>query len=368
MKYVIVGGGNIGSVLAGELRRLHAKDEIVIVSSNVDKWSDKIDIYDHFDNLQYTAHGIKVIDSFVNDADVYFYTLPKQILSREVKKHIALVQNKLIYFVFLPGTGGLEFLLPKDKKNIVFVGLQRVPYIARIKEYGHSAYLLSKKDSIYYAVIGQGATIDIGKLLEIKAIKLKTFLEVTLTPSNPILHTTRLYSMFSEHSPKHVYDKNILFYEEWTDKASEWLIKCDKELQKILASISIDLSSVKPLLVHYESFDEQSLTKKIRSIEAFKGIGSPMREVEDGFVIDLQSRYFQEDFSYGLFIIKAIADVVNVATPNIDAVLRWYQNIVNEKLIDEQNHAVISSEYNLPQNVGIDNEQKLVDFYNKYKS
>lgn len=52
----------------------------------------------------------------------------------------------------------------------------------------------------------------------------------------------------------------------------------------------------------------------------------------DGEVIpDLQSRYFTADFSYGLTIIKQVADFAGVQTPNIDDTMAWYKNIAIEK-------------------------------------
>jgi len=58
---------------------------------------------------------------------------------------------------------------------------------------------------------------------------------------------------------------------------------------------------------------------------------TPTTNVDGGFIPDLHSRYFTADFSYGLAIIKQVADFAGVKTPNIDASMAWYRSIAAEK-------------------------------------
>ena len=48
-----------------------------------------------------------------------------------------------------------------------------------------------------------------------------------------------------------------------------------------------------------------------------------MKQVEGGFVPDIDSRYFTEDFPYGLRIIQQLARKHHIATPIIDKVMAW---------------------------------------------
>ena len=161
-------------------------------------------------------------------------------------------------------------------------------------------------------------------LFDMPCAALKNYLSATLVASNSILHTTRLYSMFKEHQAGDVYPRNFLFYEEWTDASSEMLIACDRELQELCDKVPLDLSAVKSLREHYESHTVKAMTEKISGIRAFKGLLSPMKEVESGWVPDWYSRYFTSDFPFGLKIIKDLAEVFGVRTPNIDVVWDWY--------------------------------------------
>ena len=54
---------------------------------------------------------------------------------------------------------------------------------------------------------------------------------------------------------------------------------------------------------------------------------TPVIEVDGGFIPDLHSRYFTADFSYGLTIIKQIAEFAGVNIPNIDETMAWYKEI-----------------------------------------
>ena len=88
---------------------------------------------------------------------------------------------------------------------------------------------------------------------------------------------------------------------------------------------------MKSLRVHYESSTVDAMTKKISSIAAFKGLTTPAVKVDGGLIPDLHSRYFTADFSYGLAIIKQVADFAEVKIPNIDETMAWYKSIAIEK-------------------------------------
>ena len=120
-----------------------------------------------------------------------------------------------------------------------------------------------------------------------------------------------------------IYDHNILFYKEWTDEASQTLIDMDAEFMALLKKLPIEEGAIPPLLEYYESYDASSLTRKISSIPAFQTITSPMKRVEEGWIPDFESRYFTEDFPFGLKYIWTLANELNVDVPTIDKVYKW---------------------------------------------
>lgn len=329
MKMTVIGGGNIGTLMAAEMAVKGC--EVSIYSSHPERWSQNIDVYNAADDKILEA----VVSNITSDlaeavcgAEIIWVTYPAHMfyaLAQQLKEHIK--EGQLIGVV--PGSGGAEFAFKEllDRGCTLF-GLQRVHCIARLKEYGKSVYMLGRKKELQVGSIPAMAATSISSILEtlfdIPCIPLPNYLSVTLTPSNQILHTARLYSMFRDYTPEKNYPKNFLFYEEWTDEASQTLLECDDELQKLCRIVPMDLTAVKSLKIHYESATKEALTAKIRGIEAFKGLTAPMKHTEKGWVPDFTSRYFVADFSYGLKIVKDIAGVFGVKTPNIDEVWKWY--------------------------------------------
>ena len=149
------------------------------------------------------------------------------------------------------------------------------------------------------------------------------YYEVSLSNSNPLLHPARLYTMWKGWHPGVVYDNNPFFYSDWTLEASELLIKMDDEFQNLLRALHIREGAIPTILDYYECSDVASLTRKFQDIPAFKGILSPMVQMPEGFVPDFHSRYFTEDFPYGMRYIVDLAYKNNIDIPVIKTVYDW---------------------------------------------
>ena len=231
-----------------------------------------------------------------------------------------------------------------------------MPAIARLVKKGKIVRSTGYRDELHVAALpARNAEKCAGVIRDIFDKRTKvipSLLNLTMTPSNPILHTARLRALFADWHEGIVYDRIPLFYEEWDDASSELLLACDEEVQRICKALpELDLKYVKSLRKHYESNTVREMTNKIRSISAFKGIKTPAAEVEGGLIPDLHSRYFISDFSYGLAIIKQIAEFAGVQTPDIDETMEWYRKIA----ID--NNMFHFSDY------GINNLEELREFY-----
>lgn len=229
-------------------------------------------------------------------------------------------------------------------------GFQRVHSIARIKEYGKAVYQLGRKHKIEIGSIPASNVSDIFDFIEgifnIPCVSLPNYLSVSITPSNPILHTSRLYSMFKDYTLGKKYDRNFLFYKEWSLEASQLMMSCDEELQLLCKTIPMNLDSVHSLKDYYESYTTEDMQRKISILDALKNLKSPMIEIDGGWVPDFDSRYFRIDFPYGIHIIIKIADIFNVDTPTMDKIWNWYCDFS-------------SSEENLDINLPVDEFLKL---------
>lgn len=217
----------------------------------------------------------------------------------------------------------MELLLPTQP----LFGFQRVPFISRIIDYGRSARLMGFKESLKMAVEhladAEPLRSTLEEMLHTPVSLLDSFYEVSLSNSNPLLHPSRLYSLWKDWHEGVVYDRVPMFYEEWTEEAARLYLSMDCELQALLTKLPVRSGSISTVLDYYESTDASSLAHKLRSIEAFKGIAAPMKAVDGGYVPDFHSRYFTEDFSYGLAIVQRLAQEKGVATPVMDCICQW---------------------------------------------
>ncbi len=370
MKICVVGGGNLGTLIAAELAvRGH---EVAVLTSKPEKFQNTIHVLNQEKNTEYDGKLAKVSDQagdVIPQSEVIFVTVPSQIVERKLAAITPFVKAGAFVGI-VPGSGGGEFygreLL---NRGAYLFGLERVPYIVRLKEYGRSVYNLSTKKELTAACLPGGKTETIRGILEelfqIPCSGAKNYLTITLTPSNPILHTTRLYSMFRDYDGRKEYDHMIRFYEEWDLESSQNLIACDEELQQICKAYDgLDLTGVRSLRVHYESETAQAMTEKISGIPSFRGIEAPMCKGKQGYIPDITSRYFEEDFPYGLCIIKGFAVVAGVETPNIDKVLHWYEKLKQVSYYEGERFCGKDLfGLPLPENFGLDTKQKVTEFY-----
>ena len=325
-KVCICGGGSLAHVCAGVLSS-QPEVEVNIFTRKPELWSHQLEVTDsrgkvYNGNLNIISNSP---DEALKDCDIVFLCLPGFAIEGTLNSIKPYVGNAVVGSIVC-STGfffAAHRILGEDAR---LFGFQRVPYIARTKKYGHTANLLGYKPQLAIAVENVKDNEAFRQLVEtlwMTPVKLLgSHYEVSLTNSNPILHTGRLYSMWKDWDGE-VYDHNILFYKEWTNEASQMLIDMDAEFMQLLDVLPVTKGAIPSLLEYYESHDEGSLTRKITSIPAFRNITSPMKEVDGGWVPDFESRYFTEDFPYGLKFIVDLAKEKNINCPNLNKVFEW---------------------------------------------
>lgn len=357
MNITIVGCGNVGTQFA--VHCAAKNHNVSVFCSKAESVSKTLNIVDSNGNTTLSGDiAIATSDAATafRDADLIFVTVPAFAMKSYSKKIIPHLKKQAI-ICLTPGTGGAEFAFKSAvEKNCVIIGLQRVPSVARLVEYGKTVCASGYRDELFCASIpshyAEYAAKIITDIFDITCTPMPNYLNVTLTPSNPILHTTRLRTIFKDYKKDYFYKNVPLFYEEWSDESSELLLKCDNEVQNICRALKeFDLSYVKSLMLHYESKTPQQLTQKIRSIKSFRGLKSPCLQTESGYVPDFSSRYFTADFPFGLSILVQISKLLNLECPHMQKTLDWYCGIV------QNNEEFLFSEY------GINNASDFINFY-----
>ena len=331
MKIVtICGGGALGHVVAGWLSaRNHAV--VNILTGRPEKWQKKI-VVDTPDEQILNGSIAKIsnrAEDVIPESDIVLLCLPGYMIAKQLEVIKPFLKPSAYVGSVFSSTGFFfEALNILDNKQPLW-GFQRVPFISRVNEYGKSAHLLGYKASHNIAIenVNNSQKVEFAMMMqdwfERPIHVLQNFYEASLTNSNPLLHTSRLYTMFGGENEGRIFDRMIFFYEEWTEAAADLYIKMDEEFFRLLKVLPVSADYLPTVLDYYESNDAKSLANKLGSIQGFKGITSPMRQLENGWVADFESRYFTEDFPFGLKYIWQLAHDKGISCPNIDMVYEW---------------------------------------------
>lgn len=326
MKICICGGGNLGHVCAGFLaNRGH---QVSILTTKPERWNSELEIVAP-DGI-FTGK-ISLISSkpeeIIPQAEIVLVCLPGYAIHDELVKIKPFLSKEAIVGSVVSSTGFFFEAFKALPSDISLFGFQRVPFISRIIDYGKKAELKGYKDTLHVAIENtsekEPIRNELEKLFEKPVSIADNYYEVSLSNSNPILHPARLYTMWKDWRPGIVYPRNPQFYAEWTVEASTLLLKMDDEFQHLLKTIGLKVGCIPTILDYYEGSDAVSLTQKLHDIKAFQGIPSPMKEVEGGWIPDFSSRYFTEDFPYGMRFIVETAHEQNVAIPTIEEIYQW---------------------------------------------
>ena len=337
-RVTICGGGSLGHVVAGWLSaRNHAI--VNILTGRPEKWQSDI-VVDTPDELILNGKISKIsnrAEDIIPESDVVLLCLPGYMIAKQLEAIKPFLKPSTYVGSVFSSTGFFFEALDILGNEQPLWGFQRVPFISRVNEYGKSAHLLGYKNSHNIAIenVSNSKKVEFAIMLqdwfERPINVLHNYFEASLTNSNPLLHTSRLYTMFSNENEGKTFDRMVYFYEEWTEAAADLYIKMDEEFFRLLKVLPVSEGYLPRVLDYYESHDAKSLAAKLSSIQGFKGITSPMKQTDGGWVADFESRYFTEDFPYGLRYIWQLAHEKGVDCPNIDRVYEWGMSKVKQK-------------------------------------
>ena len=312
--------------------------DVSIYSEHAEKWNDSLTLFlPDGTTLDGRIDKVSSDPAIVRDSDCVLLCYPGfKIRDALLKIRPHLKKDCYVGTVF--SSTGFFFeapnILPESQP---LWGFQRVPFISRVREYGRSASLLGFKPSLDIAVervdntAKEAFAAELSRMFDRPVHLLSNYYEASLSNSNPILHPARLYDLFGGENEGKIRPRMVYFYEEWTEHAAQLLIDMDKELFDVLETLPVRKGFLPRILDYYESSDAASLAAKLRSIPAFKGIPAPMVQTEDGWIADWSSRYFTEDFPYGLRYICLLARKNNVEVPLLESILQWGEEKIMQR-------------------------------------
>lgn len=372
----VVGGGHIGTALICYLKHANPDSNVRLLTRRPERFSNQIVCNDIEGGFSYE----EAPDAISSDpavaaanANMVYICLPHFAVEHaflQIAPHVA----EDAFIGVIPGSGGCELYFDKcfQGKAHLF-GFQRVPFTAKLVEYGKEVNLKSWKP---LSVVGTMKSSDLETactLVEscgLNTSRAANFLAVSLTPSNPVLHTSRIYELFRGTSSTHLFDSKQKFYVGWTNFASETMLQMDDELHALFDSMpELDMTSVRRLTDHYEALTVEGITAKINSIPTFQSVYAPMVPVRSNlekYKVDTSSRMFTEDFPWGLAIIKGYCEIFGIFTPKIDEVLSWYADYMGlEYYVGGKFKGKDLKSTGIPQNYGIRTTQQVLELYCK---
>ena len=304
MRVTVVGAGNLG--VASAVRMAAKGVQVTLYTRCSERWSPTLQAEDCRGSVLSGEIGSITADpQKAADADLILLCVPGNVMSTKMLElQPSLAQGTPIASIF----SGDGFFFVAEKvfgPDWPVMGFQRVPMICRMKEPFRTVSIMGYKTELFLA----GRGVDnlprwrafFEDVFATKTTLLENYLDAAYANGNVVLHPARLMSLAEQIDVNGRLVGMPLFYEEWDDCASAWAIRLDEEVRAVATAKG---AHVVPILEYYDSVDEASLTRKIRSIVAFKGIGSPITKEGQ---LDCMSRYIQAD------VHVALANVVREA-------------------------------------------------------
>ncbi|AUT58006.1 NAD/NADP octopine/nopaline dehydrogenase family protein [Paraburkholderia caribensis] len=223
-------------------------------------------------------------------------------------------------------------MLPRDAR---YFALRRTPWIARTVERGSLVHVTAVRPHVDVAAHPSSELTALAPALSdafgIDFRQGKNFLALTLGFDNATLHPPRLYTLFSTADSVTASDR---FYGSWDDAASDCLLSLDDELSRIRTAF--DISNDISARTHFSVKSSAELTALVRSMSALEHITVPA--LASGYP-DLESRFFQEDFRFGLAIHGEIGRLAGVNTPTLNKIISWAESLLGISLSYGRSHS-----------------------------
>ena len=289
--------------------------------------------------------------------------------------------------VGLPGQNGFEFevrnTLGPRLRNCAVINFESLPWSCRVVDFGATVRINGTKKTLVGAIQGDLPKFKVNQVLETlqgvlgefpKLILSGHLLGINLMSLNAYSHPPIMYGRWKDWDGKPL-DHEPLFFQGVDENTAGLLEKISDEVvaisRRIMAEYPIDLSQVVRMydwdIAHYSDqiADKTNLMTALRTNALYQGRAHPMVQTSKGqYIPDFNHRFLLEDIPC-LAVIRGIAEIAGVETPNLDMVLLWGQGkldkeyLVGSKLIGKD-----LATTRCPQRYGITTIEELLGYKN----
>jgi len=362
----IVGGGSSAHVLIPFLSG--AGFIVNILTRQPKEWSHEVDLQLQSINgdLEEEFNGFlnKISDDpaeVIPQASFVMLCMPVckyRIALHSLAPHLS--QDREVFVGTIFGQAGFNWMVDEvtskfSLSNITTFAIGLIPWICRIVEYGKVGVTYGCKE-VNVVAVSPASRFDELNSLFLKNIcerwlksgsfeQADNFLSLTLSVDNQIIHPSRCYGLFLKYDGKWASKEDIpYFYRDYDQKSADLLQNLDDDYTKIRHAIKAKYPDRNfKYMLNYLALERLSYQSENTDIrESFTtshtlgAIKPPTIQLESGeWIIDKDHRFFTDDIHYGLCIAKWIAEQLQLDVPMIDSIIKWAQELRNEKIIEE---------------------------------
>ena len=358
IKVTIIGAGNTGHLYAGLLSTYtHIQTTLltrkaVAVNGGLGPQGIQVQLPDG-SHLHGKPHLVtSVASEAVNDADVVILTVPVHVRGKalaDISPHLPL--NKPVYVGAIPGFSGFDRMADDilgHLPNVVIWGLKDVPYMAYAPVPGVASVMGGPKETLFLATHDkhshqqqEGAVLALSKIFPAPIELMSSYLSITLTPGNPIMHPAILYGLMGPWSQwdGKPFPNRIKWWAEASELGSYFLSICDAEMSmlrneytrrgKVLSGVH-DIHQEIVDAYGDQIADPRTLMSTLRTNKAYDGAYIPMIPAENnaGWLVDVTSRAFCEDVPFGLSLLVGLGVSLGIKTPMMAEIEAWALSVM----------------------------------------
>lgn len=355
MRVAIVGGGSSGHLLAVLLSG--KGHEVSVLTSKPMIWNSELELETKDGLLKGRIRGAgNDARQVVGDAQVAIFCMPVHQYPVALKRVVpVLAQNPSCIIGTVYGQAGFDRMVKSIANELgcpvprhFAIGL--LPWIARTLKYGKSAISYGPKmrngiatsdletfealqsellDDFSYSYWGCG-----------KFERVPNFLTLTLTVDNQIIHPSRCYALTQKTSAWRTLDDVPYFYRDWDELSSNVLRGVDNDYTAIRAAIFKvhpewdSVYNLNYLELEHWSYGSHNpdVTASFVNSATLGQIKPPVIREGDGlWRLDVEHRFFRDDFEFGLGIAKEYAHKYHCETPSIDRLMGWFEDEIKPR-------------------------------------
>lgn len=293
-------------------------------------------------------------------ADIIIFCMPVH-KYREVLDQIAphVNNDKEVYIGTVFGQAMFDQMVKKqvmelyDKKNVIPFAIGQIPWICRTQEYGKrvtnygakfvNVVAVSPKDRFEQLDEMFLKDISLRPLKKGKFVLASSFLDLTMSADNQIIHPARCYGLWKQSGGSWDTPAGVPhFYRDFDKESADILERLDGEYEMIRQAIRAKFpkKEFKYMLGYSEleklnhQSDHVDILASLKDSVQLASIKTPVVQGADGRqYINKDCRFFLDDIPYGLLIAKSFAEMLHVDTPLIDEVIGWAQELRGEKFL-----------------------------------